>query len=276
MKCSSCEPAALTASQESQHIMVLEDIINWLQEGDEWDAAEVLSQCELHYVDLDMGFPLGDDLPIDILEARIHAPRRVLDRIGTELKSEAASIDHAIKKIAEAGERCCVEHVAWVPRVGVQSDSPSDASVEETLTKLDVNLIRAAWEKALQRREADPDGAITAARTLLESVCKHILTSAGIQYPRNADLPKLYHMVCERLTLSPSQYVDKETKRVLGSCQSVVSGISFLRNQLGDAHASDSGLEIPGPRFGELAVNLAGAVATFLAKAWQETQAQGR
>ena len=249
-----------------------DDIINWLQEGDEWDAAEVLLQCEINYVYVDTGFPLDDGPEIEILEARIHAPRKLLERVGNDLKAASDSIEKAIQEIA-AAERCYVRDIVWVPRLGVQSDSPSDAEIEQALAILDADHIRAAWAKALHRRQTDPDGAITAARTLLESVCKHILKSAGTQYPRNADLPKLYHMVCENLNLSPSQHVDTNVKRVLGNCQSVVSGISFLRNHLGDAHASDIGLDIPDSRFGELAVNLAGAMATFLAKTWQEKEA---
>jgi hypothetical protein len=38
------------------------------------------------------------------------------------------------------------------------------------------------WEKALQLRATDPDGAITSARTLLESTFKHVLDEKGISY----------------------------------------------------------------------------------------------
>lgn len=37
----------------------------------------------------------------------------------------------------------------------------------------------------------DPEGAITAARTLLETVCKHILDERGVDYEADADLPAL-------------------------------------------------------------------------------------
>ncbi len=252
--------------------MELGDIINWLQEGDEWDSAEVLCQCDVRCELVDIGYPFNDGPEIDILEVYVHAPRKVLHRLGTDLKSATDSIGHAIRELASA-EHSYVRDIYWVPRVGVASDSPPYGEIEETLAKLDVDSIRATWSKALQRRHADPDGAITAARTLLESVCKHILGRAGLQYPRNADLPKLYHLVSETLKLSPSQHTDANMKRVLGNCQAVVSGLSFLRNQLGDAHAREAGLEMPGPEFGELAVNLAGAVATFLAKTWQNTRA---
>lgn len=70
--------------------------------------------------------------------------------------------------------------------------SPSDAVVSSALEEYDAAHIQAAWSKALDRRHADPEGAITIARTLLESVCRHILEDAGVNQPEGADLNKLY------------------------------------------------------------------------------------
>ena len=39
-------------------------------------------------------------------------------------------------------------------------------------------------------RQDDPEGAITAARTLLETVCKHILDETEVDYSKD-DLPTL-------------------------------------------------------------------------------------
>ena len=61
--------------------------------------------------------------------------------------------------------------------------------------------IHAAWSKALDRRSDDPEGAITAARTLLETVCKHLLDELGETYDDKADLPKLYSLVAAKLRL---------------------------------------------------------------------------
>jgi hypothetical protein len=46
-----------------------------------------------------------------------------------------------------------------------------------------------ARQKALERREQDPDGAITSAWTLLEEVCRFVLDSEGETYDEKADLP---------------------------------------------------------------------------------------
>jgi hypothetical protein len=56
-----------------------------------------------------------------------------------------------------------------------ENRSPGVEPITEILADFDPENVRAIWQKALDRRLADPAGAITAARTLLETVCKHIL-----------------------------------------------------------------------------------------------------
>ncbi|MGC9949723.1 MAG: hypothetical protein ABSF64_25425 [Bryobacteraceae bacterium] len=57
----------------------------------------------------------------------------------------------------------------------------SSIAIATDPAKIDSQSIGELWRKALDRRHEDPEGAITAARTLLESVCKHILDeSAGL------------------------------------------------------------------------------------------------
>jgi hypothetical protein len=85
--------------------------------------------------------------------------------------------------------------------------------------KLDTPFISAAWRKALERRHDDPEGAITAARTLLESVCKHILDELGVAYGDNADLPKLYGLTSTELNLAPSQHTEEAFKKILGGAR---------------------------------------------------------
>ena len=141
---------------------------------------------------------------------------------------------------------------------------PSDLSVERTLSTLDANHVEQVWHRALERRERDPEGAITLARTLLETVCKHILDDFGAPYSPNADLPKLYYLAAEQLRLAPSQHSEEAFKAILGSCQAVVNNLATLRNRLGDAHGQGKRPVRPLPRHAELAVNLAGAMAIFL------------
>jgi AbiJ N-terminal domain 3/Abortive infection C-terminus len=146
---------------------------------------------------------------------------------------------------------------------------PADVLISGALSSYDESGVHASWEKALDRRARDPDGAITAAKTLVETVCKHILEEAGVSYGDNDDLPKLYSLAAERLNLAPSQHSEQVFKAILGNCQAVVSNLAAIRNKLGDTHGQGKRHSRPLPRHAELAVNLAGSVAMFLIATWK-------
>jgi hypothetical protein len=147
--------------------------------------------------------------------------------------------------------------------------TPSDAGTTATVQAVSSTFILDAWKKSLERRSTDPEGAITSARTLLESVCKHILDGARVAYDDNADLPKLYSITAKQLNLSPSQHSEQLFKQILGGCQTVVEGVGALRNRHSDAHGKGSTGVKPAPRHAELAVNLSGSMATFLLQTWE-------
>lgn len=147
--------------------------------------------------------------------------------------------------------------------------SPADQLVTEKLEKFDASHVQAAWSKALERRSSDPEGAITSARTLIESVCKHILDSTDSVYDDGADLPKLYKLTAEALNLAPSQHTETVFKQILGGCTAVVEGLGSLRNRLSDAHGKGKVASRPASRHAELAVNLSGALAIYLLATWE-------
>jgi hypothetical protein len=146
--------------------------------------------------------------------------------------------------------------------------APVDAVTSEVLHKFDAEGVHIVWEKALARRHTDPDGAITTARTLLETVCKRILDEAGETYSDKDDLPALYKAVANKLNIAPSQHTEEAFKRILGGATSVVEGLGSLRNKIGDAHGQGGKPIRPGARHAQLAVNLAGTMATFLIETW--------
>ena len=160
--------------------------------------------------------------------------------------------------------RPAIEYLEFAER------APGLQPISEVLEEFDADNVHAAWQKALDRRATDPEGAITAARTLLESVCKHILDDAGVEYAEDSDLPKLWASCAEHLNLSPRQHQEKLFKTILGNCQSVVNSLGALRNKIGDAHGTGRRAVRPKPRHAELVVNLAGAMASFLVSTWKE------
>lgn len=142
--------------------------------------------------------------------------------------------------------------------------SQADGEIAKGLSQNASENIQALWQKALTRRIDDPEGAITTARTLLESVCKHLLDDLGESYDDTCDLPQIYKLLAAKMRLGPNQHTEQIFKQILGGCQSVVEGLGAMRNRLSDAHGKGRSGVKPQPRHAQLAVNLAGSVALFL------------
>ena len=149
---------------------------------------------------------------------------------------------------------------------------PANQSIDEVLSQFSEDSIHRAWQKALERKSHDPDGAITMARSIIESVCKHILHDRGVSFDENRiELSDLYKATAKELNMSPEQHSEQVFKQILGGCSGVVNGLGTLRNKHGDAHGDKPKSAKPKKRHAELAVNLAGAMALFLVETHLES-----
>ena len=151
----------------------------------------------------------------------------------------------------------------------VGNGSPADDAISSALHRFDREVVHRRWTDALERRVTDPEGAITLARTLLEDVIKWLLSKQNVAYDDKSNLPGLYRLIAAELRLAPDAYTEDVFKRSLGSCQSVVESLGTLRNKLSDAHSTGPRRVKPHGRHAELAVNLAGTMATFLIATWE-------
>jgi len=133
-----------------------------------------------------------------------------------------------------------------------------------TTTTLNWSSVKRDWTKAAERIPSDPAGAITTARTLLESVCMHILDERSIIYEKDGDLQRLYRTTARALTLSPEQQQEDIFRQVLGGCLSIIIGLAGMRNTFSDAHGASLADAEAQIRHARLAVNTAGTVALFL------------
>ena len=152
---------------------------------------------------------------------------------------------------------------------------PGEQVISEVLAAFDAEAVHAAWQKALDRRVTDSEGAITAVRALLESVCKHVIEETSGEYSANADLPQLWRQAALVLNLAPEQHQEEVFKAILGNAQSIVNNLGSVRNKLGDAHGVGRLQVRPRPRHAELVVNLAGSMAAFMVATWLERAESG-
>jgi hypothetical protein len=142
--------------------------------------------------------------------------------------------------------------------------APLDELVSKEVDRLGAASLERAWEKGLERRLTDPEGAITTARTMLESTCKTLLDDLGIQYKEKGDLPTLYRKLSSALDLAPSAHTEEQFRAILGACNTVVQELGSLRNRVSDSHGPGRKSYRPAARHAALAVNLAGSMALFL------------
>jgi hypothetical protein len=151
---------------------------------------------------------------------------------------------------------------------------PVQESVLQVLTKVDAQHVEDVWRKALDRLDSDPEGAITVARALVETVCKFILDSEEVEYRDDGDLPKLYGATAKHLQLAPASDTEPVLRQVLSGCVTVVNGVAAMRNKHSDAHGKGLHFSPTFPRHARLAVTVAGATATFLIETWESRLAE--
>lgn len=186
----------------------------------------------------------------------------------------APFIKNAAGSYAERREIIRTAFNVVVEHLEGRNRAPSDPNVSDTLQTFDSDGVHAVWTKALARRSSDPEGAITVARTLLETVCKRVLEERAVAFTDRDDLPKLYGLTARALNLAPDQHTEEPIRAILGGAITVVNGIGTLRNRFSDAHGRGGRIPVrPSPRHASLAVNAAGAIAAFLVETHLEMNA---
>lgn len=157
------------------------------------------------------------------------------------------------------------EDIAKLRALLLDGAAPGALAVSDRLNQLDDwEAVRRSWDTALTKVVSDPEGAITATRTTLESVCKHICDERGAVYEDGGDLAKLYKTAAAAMDIAPDQHSEKIIKQILSGVGTVVSGLAAMRNSLSDAHGRGKASVRPAPRHAKLAVNTGFAVAGFL------------
>lgn len=241
-----------------EHRSLKDDIIQHTVRNDDWSNRELLERLGL--------LDASKALLFRFLEAAVHPT--AIDEASQKQRVESINrhLQHDGYRLSRTG-RMSGSPVYTVGAAAI--GSPAEAAISDTLAKFEPDQVHARWTAALDRRSDDPAGAITLARTLLEDVCRWLLHELDIQAADQDDLPALYRKLSKALKLAPDDHSEQVFKQILGNCQSVVESLGALRNKLGDAHSGGPKRARPAARHAELAVNLAGSMATFLVATWQ-------
>lgn len=147
------------------------------------------------------------------------------------------------------------------------ADTPSLAisdDFERVVAAIGYERATADWREAQGAVYTKPERALTLACTLLETICKHILTDLGRELPADQSVSPLFRTTAKALQLDPSGQADPELKGVCGGLSSVVQNLGALRTKFGEAHGKHPNYASLFVRHARLAVNAAGGCATFL------------
>lgn len=233
------------------------DIIQHMRANDDWSNSDLLERLGL--------MDCSRSLLFRFLEATVHPTAVDEATQKTRVERINSHLQHDGYRLTRNGS------MSGSPIYAIAAyaiSSPADAAISSTLGRFEPELVHDRWTAALDRRSSDPAGAITLARTLLEDVCRWLLEEIGENAGEHDDLPALYRKLAKGLKLAPDDHSEQVFKQILGSCQQVVEQLGALRNKLGDAHGGRRKAK-PASRHAELAVNLAGSMATFLVSTWE-------
>lgn len=150
------------------------------------------------------------------------------------------------------------------PPTEVELDILSDAYVRELSSKCDARLAT-----------GDLEGAITAARTMLEAVLleleRQLTPTPG---DHKGDLQHLYKAVAKQLRIDEGRAdLDDHFKQVARGLLQVVNGLAPIRNKMSDGHARQ---RKPAPHHARMVVNAAKTLATFLVDSYAFQRDKGR
>lgn len=140
---------------------------------------------------------------------------------------------------------------------------------------LDFDTVRRDLDRALASAEDDPEDAVTAACSTIESMCRSILLELGIPLPQRKDIGGLYKAVREPLGISPersdfAQEIVADVRKVLSGLATAIEGIGALRTHAGDAHGRERRFGRIDARIARLAIHSASTVALFTLETWQQ------
>jgi len=155
------------------------------------------------------------------------------------------------------------------------TSAPAISALSATVATIDFDTVQRDLDRALASAETDPEDAVTAACSVIESVCRSALGELGLPLPAQLDVQGLYKAVREPLGLSPgkedvSPEIAGDVRAILGGLNAAVQGIGALRTHAGDAHGRGRGFRRLDSRIARLAIHAASGIALFVIETWQK------
>jgi hypothetical protein len=161
-----------------------------------------------------------------------------------------------------------------IGRIEAGFSPPVLGSLSGAAEILNLDTVSRDLDRALASARHDPEDAVTAACSTLESVCRSILIEVGENLPDKKDIKALFGAVRKPLGLGVDRpdldpLIADDVRKILNGLATVVEGIGALRTHGGDAHGRERGYKRLDRRIASLATHAASTIALFLIETWQ-------
>lgn len=140
---------------------------------------------------------------------------------------------------------------------------------EQLIENNDYSQIREHYNRALENIENDPPASLTASCAILESLFKTIITTEKLDMPKNQKVMLMWKEVKSHLNLNPEGYSEDSIKKILSGLNSIIDGLSSLRNHAGSAHGHVKKSYKIEDRHSRLAVLSSCALSVFVIEVWE-------
>lgn len=156
---------------------------------------------------------------------------------------------------------CRYEYPSEPVRVALREELHTEISpnpIGIRFSQIRETAFREDWATCITRLQHDPASAITAARTLLETLLKTIITERGETPDSSGDLGRLMRQAQEAVGFDRA--ADQPTHQIISGLVCVINGLATISNSAGDRHGLVAGQSIDDPGLAQLCVHAAGTV----------------
>ncbi len=152
--------------------------------------------------------------------------------------------------------------------------TPIVADLAARAETFDFDTVRRDLDRAMESADGDPEDAVTAACSIIESMCRSVLIELDLPLPAKLDISGLYKAVRGPLGLSPEREdfapeIADDVRKVLSGLATTIEGVGNLRTHGGDAHGRERGYRRIDARIARLAIHAASTAAVFILETWQ-------
>lgn len=177
-------------------------------------------------------------------------------------QKDRESIEHALSA-SDVALNEILESIAGQDILHFAVDSSEAANLDEAQELL---------KKALLRTTTDPSGAITAAISAAESVCREALSRLGIPYPSSKQFPKYLVELRRNTNIEELAWVSNVGDKVIKSLSSLVENSYQAAHETGDRHAHGDTAAPLSPLVVDMLVTSACAITVVLAGALRRNE----